>query len=64
MRRTPSDAYVAEMKRRTAIYLKRSKGEPLTVTVDLGDSGPVVKSCTAVVWSMLLSCSEIGRAHV
>lgn len=58
MRRTPSDAYVAEMKRRTAIYLKRSKGEPLTVTVDLGDSGPVVKSCTAVVWSMLLSCSD------
>ena len=52
----PSVAYVAEMERRTAIYLKRSEPHPLTVTVSVRSS--FVQGFCNEAWDMLLSCSD------
>jgi hypothetical protein len=52
-------AYLAEMKRRSAIYLKRSGQLPLTITIFMEASwieSPVVTIC-----NMLLSCSNRWR---
>ena len=49
---SPRAPYVAEMNRRTAIYLKRSKQHALTITVRA--SNP----CLSTMWIKLLSCSN------
>ncbi|KAF8339254.1 hypothetical protein F5887DRAFT_476182 [Amanita rubescens] len=48
----PSVAYVAEMNRRTAFYLKRSKQHPLTITVQASNS------IFSTIWITLLSHSN------
>ncbi|KAF8337165.1 hypothetical protein F5887DRAFT_1244626 [Amanita rubescens] len=52
--RSPSVAYIAEMERRTAIYLRRSEPHPLTVIVCF----KYVDGFPKEVWDMLLSCSD------
>jgi len=53
--RSPSVAYIAEMERRTAIYLERSEPHPLTVIVRV--SSPFIDFSRGV-WDMLLPCSD------
>ena len=52
----PSDNYTAEMNRRMAIYLKRSKHQPLSIVVRIWNR--FSKSVDATIWGMLLSCSD------
>src|SRR6266576_3187830 len=49
---SPSVSYVAEMNRRTAFYLKRSKQHPLTIFVRASTPG------FSTIGTMLLSCSN------
>ncbi len=56
IKRTSSVAYIAEMSRRTTIYLRRSGRHPLTIIVRVSS----VASYTAV-WSMLLLRSDLWK---
>ena len=57
-----STAYLAEMKRRSAIYLKRSGQLPLTVTISTAFSGTeTFESPIVTICNMLLSCSRRWR---
>ena len=48
--------HTAEMNRRAAIYLNRSKCQPLTIVVRLSDR--TSESVYTTIWGMLLSCSD------
>lgn len=52
----PSASYIAEMNRRTALYLKRSEQQPLTLTVSV--LGQISEKVYTTVWGMLLSFSD------
>ena len=52
-------AYLAEMERRSAIYLKRSGQHPLTLTICTDDSP--IEGSMVTVFNMLLSCSDRWR---
>ena len=54
--RLASAAYLAEMNRRSAIYLKRSGQLPLVVI--LKAQIPTAESPIMAIWKMLLSCSN------
>ena len=57
-----SAAYLAEMKRRSAIYLKRSGQLPLTVTISTAFSwNETFESPIVTICNMLLSCSDRWR---
>ena len=51
----PSAAYIAEMNRRSAIYLKRSGQLPLALTIGLSGDDVIA------IWKLLLSCSNRWR---
>ena len=55
----PSAAYLAEMKRRSAIYLKRSGQLPLTITIYTGTD--TIESPIVTICNMLLSCANRWR---
>ena len=60
----PSASYLAEMNRRSAIYLKRSGQRPITITISTSMQIPTAESPIATIWIMLLSCSNRWRKAV
>ena len=55
----PSASYLAEMNRRSTIYLKRSGQRPLTIAISA--QTPTAKSPIVTIWLLLLLCSNRWR---